>query len=107
MREIVYMDLSSSSIEYISSDAINALMENTLYLDISNNSLKVLSETITASANYTKLWISGNPYDCGCDVMWMKDWLVEATHVMDKENFTCNTGVMKGEIQNRCIEVIF
>ena len=96
MREIVYMDMSSSSIEAISSDVMDALLENTLYLNISNNSLKVLPETITASANYTELWISGNPYDSSCDVMWMRDWLVEATHVMDKENVTCNTGVMKG-----------
>ena len=107
LREIVYIDMSSSSIEYISSDVMDALLENTLYLNISNNSLKVLPETITASANYTELWISGNPYDCSCDVMWMRDWLVEATHVMDKENVTCNTGAMKGEKQKSCFECIF
>ena len=55
MREIFYMDMSSSTIEYIASDVMNALLENTLYLDISNKSLKVLPETITASANYTEL----------------------------------------------------
>ena len=96
MHEISYLDMSTSNIRYINGDVISTIQENIKYLNIANNSMKYLPRAIAVSHNITELRISNNPYECNCDMMWMRDWLVQATNVKDKENATCSTGKMKG-----------
>ena len=45
----------------------------------------------------SKLWISDNPYECNCDMLWMKDWLMDNENVMDKKNVTCSGSKVKGK----------
>ena len=97
MKDITNIDMNACRIKSIGEDALNTLLtNNTKYLDIRNNQLKNLPSQITAASDMTQLWISGNPYECNCDMIWMRDWLVEATNVMDKENIKCVTGTLKG-----------
>ena len=55
----------------------------------------------------TNLWLSNNPYECNCDMLWMKDWLVDTGNVMDKENVTCSGNGIKGEYNDIiCFSII-
>ena len=74
------------------------IIKSVKHLDIRGNNLTSLPETITKANKTNKLWISGNPYECNCDMLWMKDWLMDTRNVMDKDNVTCSGKTIKGEI---------
>ena len=97
MENITYLDLSNSWVSTITERAMKSMLNNMKALNLTNNVLEVLPQAITKS-NKTKLWLSNNPYDCYCDMMWMRDWLVKATNVMDKEEIVCTKGKMIGNM---------
>ena len=78
---------------------MEVLMHNVKSFDIRKNNLKMLPKSIM-KANKPKLWISDNPYECGCNMLWMKNWLIDAGNVMDKKNVTCSGSQVKGEINH-------
>ncbi len=86
------------NIKHISQTALQVLLLHADIIDISENQMTELSENIMNMK--AQLWVGNNPYDCNCDMIWMRDWLQNATNVMDKENITCGPGKWKGiEIQ--------
>ena len=94
---VLHLDLSRSNVTGITADVIVKTLEKAKYLNIAMNNLTQVPEEIRRSSNGTELWMSGNPYRCDCDVMWMRDWLLEATNVMDIQNVTCASGKMIGK----------
>ena len=86
--------MSSSKITSITDEPMKVMITQLINLDLLNNSLKYIPRSITEISNTIELWIAGNPYECNCDLMWIGDWLVRATNVMDKENATCASGDM-------------
>ena len=95
MAQIKFFYLQYSNITEISDVVIRSMLNSLKYLRIFHNKINVLPKGITQAGNITELWISSNPYECNCDMMWMGDWLVKATNIMDKENVTCTTSKMK------------
>ena len=93
---VTYIDLSFSNVTAISDDVMSDLVKNKKYLSIARNSLKYVPRAIEGAGNGTELWIGGNPYECNCDMLWMRDWLVSTTVVRDRDDAVCNTGNMKG-----------
>ena len=69
-------------------------------LNLVNNNLEILPRSIMDANNDTRMWLSNNSYDCNCDMMWIRDWLVKATNVMDKEQIVCTKGKMIGDYIN-------
>ena len=94
LENITLLNISSSNITYIDKTVI---VENVKSLDISGNKLKTLPQTITTINSTTELWISDNPYECNCDMIWMKNWLIDATNVLDKRNVMCSSNKIKGK----------
>ena len=83
-KSIVHIDISFGNISSISDKAMKVLLNNTRLLNIRNNSLTYLLETIRDYAKpSTDLWMGNNPYECHCDMMWMKDWLLGTEKVLD------------------------
>ena len=76
---------------------MECIIQNVKDLDISGNNLKEIPKIITKDNKTNKMWISYNPYECNCDMLWMKDWLTETEKVMDKNNVTCSGREEKGE----------
>ena len=76
---------------------MEVIVKSVKHLDIRGNNLKEIPRIIKKTRNMTKLWISGNPYECNCDMIWMKDWLMDSKTVMDKENVNCSGHKVKGE----------
>ena len=91
------LDMSSSNIVRIDKSVIREMTKTVKYLDISKNKLQYLPKEIKDTNNMTKLWISNNPYTCNCDMVWMRDWLLDAENIMDKENVKCHSGKWNGE----------
>ena len=98
LRNITLLDMSSSNINDIDEIVVEVIMHNVKSLDIRNNKLKSLPKTITQGNKTSQLWISDNPYECNCDMLWMKDWLIDTRIVMDKKNVTCSGKTVKGQI---------
>ena len=96
MQNIIYLDLNKSRVSSVSDDAMILMLQNLKTLNLANNILEILPRSITKAKNDTKLWISNNSYDCNCDMMWMRDWLVKVTNVVDKEQVVCRSGKMIG-----------
>ena len=88
--------MSSSHLHGIGDDVMVAIITNLKFLDVSNNNLTNLSPIIRQIGNDTELRLSNNPFECNCDMVWMKDWLIEAKNATDKENITCSNGKFKG-----------
>ena len=92
MEDITFFDLRFNEINTITDDVMKSMLKNSKYFTISNNNIKILPRAVTTAKNNTELYISGNPYECNCNMMWMRDWLVRTTNVRDKRNVTCATG---------------
>ena len=95
MEEIEHYDLQFSQRTAITDDAMISILKNSKYLQISNNKLKALRKAISEVGNSTELWRGKSPYEWNCDMMWMRDWLILATNVMDREEATYAKEKMK------------
>ena len=59
-------------------------------LDISNNKLRFLPRTIENMTSLEEIWISGNNFECNCDNIWMRGWVVNNTKIIrDSEKAMC------------------
>ncbi len=94
--KIIKFDLQESNIHHIGDKAMKNLLSGTDSLKLSKNRIKQLPSFLSIAKYKTKLWLSDNPYECNCDMLWMKDWLLNASNVMDAENITCGSEHWKG-----------
>ena len=85
MKHISKLDLSSNNISSISSEFIDVFIEdeNLKYFDVSNNNLKNMPKNIQNVTSLKKLRIQGNQFQCECDNIWMKDWILSNTDLVD------------------------
>ncbi len=94
--QIKMFDFQDSNITHISDNVLRMLAHNTHSINFSRNKLQKVSPFFSMISAQTKLWLGNNLYDCNCDMMWMRDWLLNATNVMDKDNITCGPGKWQG-----------
>ena len=92
LNNITFLNFSSNNIEYIEENVIKAISKSAMRVDIRGNKLKTLPRGIKSMNGSSQLWISDNPYECNCDTLWMKDWLIDSKNVKDKYNVICSTG---------------
>ena len=79
------------------------MLKNTRLIDLGNNSLKYLPKAINSDRNRSVFFfISGNPYECNCDMLWMRDWLLTDGTVFDTPYVKCGNGKMKGNYLASC-----
>ena len=75
---------------------------NLEYVDLSENKLTRISDKIGEVKSLKTLLLANNPFTCNCDMLWMSDWLSNATNlsgnkiVKDYKNVTCHSGKMVG-----------
>ena len=74
LKEIFHLDISSNNLGYIVSDKISNL-QKLRWLNISNNKLKILPRKIVTLTELDEVWLSGNPFTCNCDMLWMASWM--------------------------------
>ena len=99
------LSLKGSSVSKICDDTLDSILHtpNLISLDLSQNSLTLLSQKFQSdSNNLDRLLLGGNPYNCRCDMIWMADWIVNATTssgarlVKDYETVKCDHGLLQG-----------
>ncbi len=97
LLQIKNITFKGGNIRHISDGAWKSLLQNLGTLDLSWNKLRYISDILQTGTYKRHIWLSNNPFLCNCDMMWMRDWLLNATNVMDKENITCASGEWKGK----------
>ena len=102
---ISYLTIKSSNMAHICDDVLKSILHSKTIREISfrNNKLTGLSfQWKTKSSNVERLWLSGNPIACDCDMLWMMNWLQNSTGatghrlVQDYEDVICATGPQAG-----------
>ena len=96
LENITLLNLSSSKITEIDAKTTAVMIKYVRHLDIRRNNLRDLPQTMKTTNVTNELYISENPYECNCDNLWMKDWLTNASYVIDRDNVTCSNGNLKG-----------
>ena len=92
LQYLTKLDLHGSKIRNVSSKMFDIFVENNnlTYLDLSNNELTILPENMQNLSSLQTLKITGNKFKCSCDNIWMKDWLLNETDLIeDYENVLC------------------
>ncbi len=98
LRTLNKFSLQNSNIRFISDEALTIFTFKTDELNLSGNKLKQVSRKLHGTLNGTKLWLADNPFECNCDMMWMADWLQNASNVIDRYKIQCADGKWKGEL---------
>ena len=102
LNNITLLDLISSEITAIGDTVMGITAKSVKHLDIRKNQLKTLPQTIRNVNGSSKFWISDNPYECNCEMTWMKNWLMDTINIQDKDNVICSEGKMKGKVKLAC-----
>ena len=85
LNHISKLDLRANIIDTISSEFMDKFVKSgkRLFLDISMNKLRHLPEALQNVTSLEKLVISNNDFQCSCDEVWMKDWLLNNSKIVD------------------------
>lgn len=77
------------------------------HLNLRHNGISSVCESFANQLdmllNMQKIWLSGNPYHCDCDMTWMIQWLNTFTtpsgeHIIaDFRHLKCHSGMMMGK----------
>ena len=101
-RNIQHIDFSFNNISEFSDNLVNRLRNNSsiFLLDLAGNKITNLPESIKQLDNVTRLRLAFNPYNCHCDMLWMKNWLYKLSQkesfVQDLKYITCRPGPFSG-----------
>ncbi len=96
MKELSILDLSWNAISVVSEDFLSNDKGNLKSLDLSSNKIARLPKTVQYIRN-TLININYNTLHCGCDTVWMRDWLMNSTkYVKDWRSILCFSGPQKG-----------
>ncbi len=97
--DILYLktlDLSNNSIRDFDEASFKASLLSGISLKLSGNNLKEIPAKIVDFNLTAHIWLGKNPYECNCNMMWMRDWLQNVSHVMDRDEIKCGPGKYQG-----------
>ena len=85
LKNVSKLDFSYSKIRNVSPQFFDIFIKsnNLLYLNLSKNELITLPESIKNISSLQTLTITGNKFKCSCDNIWMKDWFLNETNLID------------------------
>ncbi len=99
------LNIESSNLGHICDRTLEVMLSSKRLKELSflNNNLTEISQIWkTHSSHLEKVWLSGNPIDCHCDMLWTMNWLENATGasghrlVQDYKDVICATGSQTG-----------
>ncbi len=102
---VTRLNLAGSKVGRICDDTLDSILltSHLKWLNLAQNNLSQISQKFTSMSDHLeRLWLSGNPIHCGCDMVWMVDWLPNAKApsggllVQDYQNVTCGPGLKAG-----------
>ncbi|XP_070557403.1 toll-like receptor Tollo [Ptychodera flava] len=86
--------LQRNQLEYLPPDMFNG-SKNTDELNVYNNRLTIISSStgLQYMENLKRLSVYQNPLDCGCDLVWFRQWIDTNDVIVKPQNTTCASGV--------------
>ena len=78
------LDLKYNKIKSISEDVLEyfSTFSNMINLDISFNELETVPINFKNAKFLNKLSLSGNRFQCKCENMWMRNWLIDRRQIV-------------------------
>ncbi len=100
LLQIKNFSFQGSNLRHVSDKAWKSLISTADSVNFPGNKLTHVPTFLQTETYQTYLWLSFNPFKCSCDMMWMRDWLLNTTNVKkkEKENITCGAGKWKGMV---------
>ncbi len=90
------LSLENNSVRTIDETFLKVLLVNGVSVNLSGNKINQVPLVLASTQLNGSIWLGHNPYECHCDMMWMQDWLLNATNVMDKALIKCGAGNYEG-----------
>ncbi len=91
------LNLENNLISTVDEVSLKVLLLSGVSVKLTGNKLKEIPPVLANTSLTADIWLAGNPYECNCDMMQMKDWLQNASHVIDKHEIKCGSGHYQGE----------
>ena len=91
------LNLSGNQIKYICEDVTAYILKSSSIklLDLSRNNLTKLPKKIVNARSLVDMRLSNNPFECDCDMLWLKDWMTNnsgRTVIRDYKEVKCRDG---------------
>ena len=99
LRTVSGLILRTTQLTRVCDNIVGDLRQGLLQtLDLSDNRITKLPKEIKFITSFTDIQLSGNPFVCNCDMLWMRDWMANFTYhgrrvVSDYYQVKCNDGV--------------
>ncbi len=102
---VTLLNLARSKVSRICDDVLYSLLRTShlKWFNLRENELTEISQKFKYMSNYLEgLWLGGNPICCGCEMIWMIDWIGNATApsggrlVQDYQEVLCGPGLQAG-----------
>ena len=102
---VTRLDLTGSKVGKICDGTLDSILHTShlKWLNLAENNLTEISQTFSSKSNHLeRLWLAGNPIHCGCNMIWMIDWIGNATApsggrlVQDYQDVICGPGLQAG-----------
>ncbi len=102
-KQILSLNLTGNGITSICDPLLKSLVKvnSTKMIDLSGNKLSYVPRSIM-HGHLERIWISGNQFECNCDMLWMVNWLANTTSpsgghlVKDYNKVLCRNNKHKG-----------
>lgn len=98
LDKITHLDLSDNVLSDIKPHAIFILQKKIRVLQLHNNQLQHIPQqlAVTSFEHLQKLTLHGNPIVCDCKSKWLKHWLNNASHIVNREGVVCRNRKLYG-----------
>ena len=105
LKSIGYLNVNSNKITIMNGCFMSALLQSqTLkWLNLAFNDITNLPVNVQNLTHLEKIWLSGNPFHCDCEMTWMIGCLNNFTKpskehvIVDYQDIKCHSGKMKGK----------
>ena len=102
-NEILKLNVSGNGIRGICESVMDSIIhaDSIKLIDLSSNGITHLPKTFR-HGHFERIWLSGNEFECNCDMLWMANWLANTTSpsgghlIQDYNKVTCNNNKYKG-----------
>ena len=97
LHQMEHINFANSSIYSIGPNFFSKLatLGKVRYLNLADNKLKSFNQDIQKGNLSDKMYLSGNPIECNCDMFWFAKWL-NTTIVIDSQDVRCAGGDWDG-----------
>ncbi len=104
VNRTLHLSIQHSSLAYICEDTLEEILHRATSVNLKSNKLQHLSSNWkTTQSNISSLFLAGNPIECGCEMLWMPNWLENAMSskgrrlVPDYKDVICASGAEIGK----------